>query len=554
MQIDLVQQNGIRRRFYLDFVYQPLRNANDQVQGIVAVVHDVTDRVASRLIIEESEKRYRILTESLPQLVWTWSADGQCDFVSQQWLDYTGAEADQQKNLGWLDRSVHPDDRERVYTHWMGAIHGEHGYDIEFRIRRHDGVYRWFKARATPLKDLAGQISSWFGTCTDIQEGKETEAKLTFERHQLETIFQRSPAAMALWVGPDLVFEKVNPLYQAIFHDRELLGRPFLAACPEFKDQPFPHILRQVLRTGEAFTGREVLARHGDSAGGPPVEHYYDFTYLRINDSEGNPYGVYDHAIDVTDKVRDRLSLEHTKGRLEQLVADLELERELRERFVATLSHDLRTPMQAATMSAQLLRRKLGDSEIAQHFAGRIIENISRADTMIKNLLDASRLKAGERLAIKTEHCELNDIAEDTLADLATLHGDRFILNAESRIQGRWSRGEIRRVLENLCGNAVKYGDPDRPVRVKLSRSPDGVRMEVHNEGNPIAAGDREKLFQPFKRIDTGLTEERPGWGLGLTLVRGIVEAHGGSVTVQSEPSTGTRFIVTLPHDSGAQT
>ena len=552
MPIDLVQQDGIRKRFFLDFVYQPLRGTNDDVQGIVAVIHDVTDRVASRLAIEDSEKKYRILTESLPQLVWTWRADGRCDYVSQQWLAYTGAEAPSHLDLGWLDLAVHPDDRERVYAHWMGAVAGEHGYDIEFRIRRHDDTYRWFKARATPIGD-AGHISSWFGTCTDIQEGKEIEAKLAFERHQLETIFQRSPAAMALWVGPDLVFEKVNPHYQSIFPDRELLGRPFLAACPEFIDQPFPQMLRHVLKTGEEFTGREVLARHSDTASGPPVDHYYDFTYLRINDADGNPYGVYDHATDVTDRVRDRLSLEDNKQRLEQSVAALELERELRERFVATLSHDLRTPLQSVTMSAQLIRRKLSDSDVAQQLAGRIIENIRRADSMIRNLLDANRVKAGERLAIETEHCELNEIVEDTLAELATLHGDRFVLKAESKIQGHWSKGELRRVLENLCGNAIKYGDPYRPVEVILIQVPESVRIEVHNEGNPIAPNDREKLFQPFKRLGAGQPAGGAiGWGLGLTLVKGIVEAHGGCVDVHSEPDTGTVFTVTLPYDSRA--
>jgi PAS domain S-box-containing protein len=551
MPIDLVQKDGALRRFYLDFVYHPLRDANDDVHGIVAVIHDVTERVVSRVTIEDSEKKYRTLAESLPQLVWTCRADGRCDYLSQQWLNYTGAPAHEQLGFGWLERAVHPEDRDRIYAHWMGAVRGEHGYDIEFRIRRHDGAYRWFKTRATALKDSAGHVSSWFGTCTDIQDRKEAEATLTFERNQLETIFQRSPAAMALWVGPDLVFERVNPHYQAIFPDRQLQGRAFLDACPEFRDQPFPQLLRHVFESGEDFIGREVLARHRDSADGPPVDHYYDFTYLRINDSAGNPYGVYDHAIDVSDRVRDRRALEDNKQRLEKLVADLEQERDLREGFVSMLSHDLRTPLQAAKMSAYVIRRKLGDSEVAQMFAARIIENISRADEMIRNLLDANRLKAGERLAIEIERCTLNEVAADTLADLTTLHGERFILKADSAIEGYWSRGEIRRVIENLCGNAIKYGAPYRPVRITLVQLNDRVTIEVQNEGNPISAADREKLFRPFKRIEAGDPAGGvSGWGLGLILVKGIVEAHGGGVTVQSDSEVGTVFSVTLPLDS----
>ena len=103
---------------------------------------------------------------------------------------------------------------------------------------------------------------------SDISDLKAKEAKLVFERHRLETLFEQSPAAMALWQGPDFVFEKVNPHYQAIFPDRELIGRAFLEACPEFKDQPFFNLLTKVFETGEPFVGREILARHASRLGG----------------------------------------------------------------------------------------------------------------------------------------------------------------------------------------------------------------------------------------------------------------------------------------------
>jgi PAS domain S-box-containing protein len=550
MPIDLLQDDGRWRRFHLNFVYQPLRDERERVHGIVAVIHDVTERVESRAAIETSERRYRTLTESLPQLVWTCAADGRCDYLSRQWLDYTGVPEPEQREFGWLERTIHPDDRERILAHWMGAVRGEHAYDTEFRIRRHDGVYRWFQARATALRDPDGTIASWFGTCTDIQDRKRAEATLTFERNQLETIFRESPAAMALWVGPDLMFEKVNPRYQAIFPDRQLQGRALLDACPEFRDQPFPALIRTVLETGQPFVGREVLARHADSVGGPLRDHYYDFTYLRIHDAHGNAYGVYDHAIDVTDRVRNRRHLEDNELRLEHTVADLEQERDLRERFVAMLTHDLRTPLHAAKMCAQVIRKKADDTDVVHSFAGRIGDNIDRADAMIRNLLDANRLKAGERLAIEVEACNLSDIAADTLADLSTLHGDRFVLKADASIDGHWSRSEIRRILENLCLNAIKYGAPYRPVRVTLLQEAERVAIEVRNEGTPISAADQEYLFQPFKRIGGVQTGGSVGWGLGLTLVKGIAEAHGGDVSVQSSLEQGTAFRVTLPRDS----
>src|SRR4051812_44533104 len=102
------------------------------------------------------------------------------------------------------------------------------------------------------------------------------------ERHMLEAIFKLSPAAMALWRGPQMIFEMVNPGYQALFPGRALLGHPFLEALPEFRGQPFIELFRRVLETGEPYIGHEVLARHRRTQDGPLEDRYYDFTYVQI--------------------------------------------------------------------------------------------------------------------------------------------------------------------------------------------------------------------------------------------------------------------------------
>jgi PAS domain S-box-containing protein len=149
----------------------------------------------------------------------------------------------------------------------------------------------------------------------DVTERKKAEEALILEKHKLEAIFQDSPAAMALWQGQDLHFEKINPEYQKIFENRRLEG-PISEALPEIVAQGFPDVLRNVLNTGEPFVGHEVLAKIGKDDGGKLEDRYYDFTYLRINDANGNPYGVYDHAVDVTDRVKARLSLEESESKL----------------------------------------------------------------------------------------------------------------------------------------------------------------------------------------------------------------------------------------------
>ena len=137
-------------------------------------------RMRKRLIeaekLRDRERYYRKLAEAIPQLVWTSLPDGRCDFLSKQWLDYTGLEEEQQRGLKWLETVIHPDDRQRVYEAWTAAIKGVAAYDLEFRIRRHDGVYRWFQTRGAPVYGYGTKnITKWFGTCTDIEDRKCTE-------------------------------------------------------------------------------------------------------------------------------------------------------------------------------------------------------------------------------------------------------------------------------------------------------------------------------------------------------------------------------------------
>ena len=137
------------------------------------------------IALTASERRYRTLAEALPQLVWTSRPDGQRDYFSRQWLEYTGIPEEEQLGLAWLDKVVHPEDRERIRERWMASVKGQDEYDAELRIRRADGQYRWFKARATPVRD-DGRIVRWFGTCTDITDIVAARETLTRSREELE--------------------------------------------------------------------------------------------------------------------------------------------------------------------------------------------------------------------------------------------------------------------------------------------------------------------------------------------------------------------------------
>jgi PAS domain S-box-containing protein len=153
-------------------------------------VHDALEALTA------SERRYRTLAEALPQLVWTSRPDGQRDYFSRQWVEYTGVPEEEQLGLAWLDKVVHREDRERVRERWMAAVQGRDDYDLELRIRRADGQYRWFKARATPVRD-EDRIVRWFGTCTDITDIVEARETLRRSQEELERLVAERTRSLA---------------------------------------------------------------------------------------------------------------------------------------------------------------------------------------------------------------------------------------------------------------------------------------------------------------------------------------------------------------------
>ena len=228
----------------------------------------------------------------------------------------------------------------------------------------------------------------------------------------------------------------------------------------------------------------------------------------------------------------------------------LELERDVRERFVGALTHDLRTPLAAAKISAQLLTRKVPDEQLLHRVANRISHNIDRADKMIQDILDASHIKAGEKVALDIYEHNINEVMRTTVEDLISIHGDRVIFDKKEDINGFWDASALKRMTENLVNNAVKYGQDHTPITLNLKKLKDSVVISVHNSGLPISDHDQKAIFEPRQRSVSAKVGIQKGWGIGLTLVRGFAEAHGGQAIVRSSQNEGTTFSIIIPQDA----
>jgi PAS domain S-box-containing protein len=218
---------------------------DDQILYLT-ITRDLTDRTAAEEKLRESESRFRQLAESLPQLVWTCVPEGQCDYLSKKWLDYTGIPEEQQLGFGWLAQ-LHPDDRERTVAEWEKAVDAGTNFHAEFRIRRHDGEYRWFDTQAVRLRDESGATVKWFGSNTDITERRIAEDGLRETTAYLENLIGHANAPIIVW-DPDLRITRFNHAFEEMsgLTSAEVIGKPLSVLFPK---ESLEQSLDQIART-----------------------------------------------------------------------------------------------------------------------------------------------------------------------------------------------------------------------------------------------------------------------------------------------------------------
>ncbi len=501
---------------------------------------------------------YRFVIEAMPQMVWTAGPDGAVDYMNVRWREYTGLR--DEELLGWAwQTALHPDDRERCARTWRTSVEGGNVYDIEYRWRRADGVYRWMLGRAVPLRDRDGRVTRWFGTCTDIddqkmllEERQRLLADLESKQALLDTIIQQMPAGI---VARDA---KTGQLLFSNTQFQSMVGASGPVALQYFVgDSPIRHAdgrayameelpMVRAMTRGEVVVDEEFSMRRSDGSEGA-----FRCSATPIWGSNGEILAGALSLLDVTDvkkRERERLGLLAAEKAAR---AEAEAANRAKDEFLAMASHELRTPLNAILGWAQLLRS--GQLDASAHLrAVETIERNGRAQVqLIEDILDGSRIITG-KLHLEVRPFEMNELVRAALdavrpaAEAKQIRLEHTALAEPLRMSGDAER--LQQVVWNLLSNALKFTPKGGTVAVKCTRIGDEVEIVVRDDGQGIAPDFLPHVFERFRQAEGSTTRRHGGLGLGLALVRHLTEAHGGTVRAESEgPGKGAAFYVHLP-------
>ena len=546
---------------------------------------DVTERKLAEQSLRESEERLRTIGEAIPQIVWVTRPDGWHEHYNQRWYDYTGLTPEETCGWGW-SRPLHPDDHARSETRWKVATDTGEPYEIEYRLRGADGNYRWFLGRALPLRNSAGEITRWFGTCTDIHDQKlaQEERSLILAREQqrsrqlrllaqaalevnaaptleemLRTVTQRACATIGARLGvtstiPEEDVGQAAHTVQATaeyaaWNDPALRLNSAGASLDAFRENRAMRLSEEELRERHGGTGFALETGAALPTGGwlaaPLLAR--DGRRLGVLQLSGKDEGEF------TDD--DALLLLQLAQMAAVAIEKAQLHEEIRRSdqaktdFLAMLAHELRNPL-SPILTAALVIRTRPDSEAALRALSVIERQATHLSRLVEDLLDVSRITRG-RIELRMEPVRLAGIVDqavEAVRPLLETRKHRLVVTTQPDTWLQADSARMVQVLTNLLNNAAKYTDPGGEIHVRTRREEARAVIEIRDTGIGIAAGDLPYIFDLFAQVDRDVSRSQGGLGIGLTMVRNLVQLHGGTVTAASPGrGKGSLFTLSLP-------
>ena len=531
-------------------------NAMGQPISMDGVVQDVTERHAAEIQLRNSEEKFRTLAQALPNHVWSARPDGQVDWFNEQVRAYAGEDYEALARAGWL-AIVHPDDAERALAAWRRALASQTVYEVEFRIRRRDGAYRWFLARALPMRDADGAVTHWLGTNTDMEDQRAAqeilmstnaalEQRVEAQARERDRIWNLSQDLLVI-VGADGYFRNVNPAWTRIlgFRVEEVIGKHIDELIyPADRDVTLQALGRATHDSVNQFENRYL---HKDGS-------FRWFSWSASHDDNGV---VYANGRHITAEKEAAIALARSEEALRHAQ-----KMDAVGQLTGGIAHDFNNLLQGITGSLELLKLRIdaGRYENVDRFVGGAINSANRAAALTHRLLAFSRRQPLDPKAVKVNPlvASMEDLLRRTLGERIRIE---LVLAG-----GLWPTmcdpNQLENAILNLCINARDAMPDGGKLTVETSNAhlddsyTANVRglapgqyacISVTDSGAGMARDVVNRAFEPFfttKPLGQGT-------GLGLSMIYGFAQQSEGHVRIYSEVGQGTTVKLYLPRFRG---
>lgn len=562
MVIPIRGSDGVHRPFLTRI--NPALDARGRVAKWFGINTDISLQIQAEDAAAKSEARFRVIADSMPQMVWSARIDGGHDYFNARWYEFTGAPIGSTDGEAWLEL-LHPEDRERAASAWQAARARAEPHTAEYRVRHRSGEYRWVLARAHAERDALGSVVRWYGTYTDIEnivqarsvlqrsrdELESAVAVRTGERNLLATLVETTDV-MIMAIDRDyriVAMNRANAVeFERVYGMKAGVGDNLLALLAGSPDRTIvAKAAWDRVLAGEEF---DLVEPRGDPSA---VRGTYEIKYRPLRDEAGVQIGAFQFAQDVTERVRDQARLAQAHAALIQAQ-----KLEAMGQLTGGVAHDFNNLLTPIIGSLDILQRRNIGGAREQRLLSAAYQSAERAKILVQRLLAFARrqplqpaiievgglLKGLVDLIISTIGPQIG-LKIEVAENLPSAHADpnqlemailNLVVNSRDAMEGS---GAIQ--ISARC-EAVETGEVSD---VKQGRY---VRIMVADTGHGMDEATLAKAIEPFFSTK-GLGQ---GTGLGLSMVHGLASQLGGALTITSQRGLGTEVSIWLPASEAA--
>ncbi|MEH1916379.1 PAS domain-containing protein [Nostoc sp.] len=530
-----------------EVVVSPILDASGQLERILLISRDITERKKTELLLQENEARLKLAYKATRSGVWDWDITRNSTHISEEYCNLFGLDpTTEEVSFEQLLSLLYPDDRTFANEIVSRTIQQQQEYyETDYRIVHPDGI-RWLAARAKVFYDAAGNAVRMLGNVQDITDRKQVEDELRQSEERYRYLAEAIP--QLVWTcdasgSCDYANQRLCDYTGLSFE--QILGRGWISAVHPDDIQAAQSLWNNTVDCGSSYRHEYRFKRASDHS-----YRWHLVLGMPLKDQRGQVVKWFGTCTDIHDQ--KELEVERNRILAQEQAARAEAERanRIKDEFLAVLSHELRSPLNPILGWTKLLQtRKFNETKTAEALA-TIERNAKLQTQLIDDLLDVAKILRG-KLSIDASPVNLASVIESAIDTVSTAAIAKSIalhpvLPNIGQVSGDSNR--LQQIVWNLLSNAIKFTPNGGRVEIRLQPLDNQAEIIVSDTGKGINPEFLPYIFESFRQEDVSVTRKYGGLGLGLAIVRQLVEAHGGTIMADSAgEGLGATFTVQLP-------